>query len=51
VPHSHSDILRWGLTFVFDSEDLVRDTMPYVGYIDDLYTMEAALLLVRKGKG
>jgi len=43
-----AEYLQWALTFLLDPEDIIDDSCHYLGYMDDLYVLEAALLLSRK---
>lgn len=42
-----NEILIWTLTYLLDPQDLVRDNMPYLGYLDDYYVIKAGLMLSR----
>jgi uncharacterized membrane protein YkvA (DUF1232 family) len=40
---SKNDVLMWALTYIFDPEDLINDQTPYIGYLDDLFVLEAVV--------
>lgn len=40
-----SEILRWTMTYLLDPVDVIRDSLPYLGYMDDHFVAQAGLRL------
>jgi len=41
-----NEIAQWALTYLFDEEELIYDTIPIFGYQDDWLVLDAALRLI-----
>ena len=41
-------IAQWALTYVFDDQDLMHDTIPGLGMADDMIVIDSALRFLRQ---
>lgn len=45
-----NEIAIWSLTYLFDEEELIYDSIPFFGYQDDWLVLNAAIRLIKTSK-